>query len=309
MRMRSHVALTVAVLAGGTQPVAAQVTEYYHLDGIGNVRAVTDQSRTVIERHDYLPFGEECTTAPCQNPPQAGSGQPKRFTGKERDTETGLDYFGARYYGNRIGRFTTVDPAKASPTALADPQQWNRYAYARCNPLRYLDPKGAILELTGDDREEALTLLKGSVGGQGGSLLYTRTEGDRTFVEYRGKESDRLAASGINGVMLANLIDSPKTTEFRLVDGNFVLHTKYQTVALALKGGAATVGAEESLNGNIQVFVARTSAGYMNSLSMSLLGRGMSTDPTHPLYFSLPLIAAHELGHAESNLSGRRPIH
>ena len=43
---------------------SAQVVEYYHLDGLGNVRAVTDALRNVIERHDYLPFGEECTTGP-----------------------------------------------------------------------------------------------------------------------------------------------------------------------------------------------------------------------------------------------------
>ena len=50
-------------------------------------------------------------------------------------------YFGARYYGSKIGRFTTADPVRTM-RALSDPQQWNRYAYARNNPLRYLDPLG-----------------------------------------------------------------------------------------------------------------------------------------------------------------------
>ena len=75
----------------------AQEVEYYHLDAIGNVRAVTDQSGRVVERHDYLPFGEECITGACASNPGVTGGQPKHFTGKERDTETGLDYFGARY--------------------------------------------------------------------------------------------------------------------------------------------------------------------------------------------------------------------
>ena len=88
----------------------AQDVQYYHLDAIGNVRAVTDQAGAVIERHDYLPFGEECTTGPCASNPGVTGGQPKHFTGKESDTETGLDYFGARYYGSKIGRFTSVDP-------------------------------------------------------------------------------------------------------------------------------------------------------------------------------------------------------
>ena len=114
--------------------VSAQVVEYYHLDLIGNVRAVTNQATVVVERHDYQPFGEEWN-------PQPGA-QPKRFTGKERDAETGLDYFGARYYGSKIGRFTTIDPVMDRGIALADPQQWNRYAYGRNNALRYVDPDG-----------------------------------------------------------------------------------------------------------------------------------------------------------------------
>jgi len=66
----------------------------------------------------------------------------KRFTGKERDTETGLDYFGARYYRANVGRFTTVDPVYTWQENLVDPQRWNRYAYARNNPLKYVDPNG-----------------------------------------------------------------------------------------------------------------------------------------------------------------------
>ena len=74
-------------LTGGS--ASAQVVEYYHLDGLGNVRAMTDASGNVTERHDYLPFGEECTTGPCAANPGVGAGQPRKFTGKERDTETG----------------------------------------------------------------------------------------------------------------------------------------------------------------------------------------------------------------------------
>ncbi len=63
------------------------------------------------------------------------------FTGKERDAETGLDYFGARYYSAPVGRFTSPDPYMPSAD-VKDPQSWNRYAYARNNPLRYIDPNG-----------------------------------------------------------------------------------------------------------------------------------------------------------------------
>jgi RHS repeat-associated protein len=66
-----------------------------------------------------------------------------QFTGKERDSETGLDYFGARYFSGAQGRFTTADPLMASARA-SNPQTWNRYSYALNNPLRYVDPDGLI---------------------------------------------------------------------------------------------------------------------------------------------------------------------
>jgi RHS repeat-associated protein len=132
----------LAALACLATPASAQLVEYYHTDLVGNVRAVTDEKKNVIERHDYLPFGEECTVGACASNPAVGAGQARKFTGKERDTETGLDYFGARYYGSRIGRFSTVDPALNIQAALVSPQRWNRYAYGLNNPLRNVDPDG-----------------------------------------------------------------------------------------------------------------------------------------------------------------------
>ena len=78
-----------------------------------------------------------------------------QFTGKERDSETGLDYFGARYLSGAQGRFTSPDPAMSS-AKLDDPQTWNRYAYVTNNPLRYIDSDGR-------DRREAAQ--DGRVGG------------------------------------------------------------------------------------------------------------------------------------------------
>lgn len=50
----------------------------------------------------------------------------QKFTQKERDIESGLDYFGARYYSSAQGRFTSVDPGGFSPRNLVSPQDWNR---------------------------------------------------------------------------------------------------------------------------------------------------------------------------------------
>ena len=72
------------------------------------------------------------------------SGRRSRSTGKERDTETGLDYFGARYYGSALGRFTSADEPFADQHA-EDPQSWNLYSYARNNPLKFVDDTGAAV--------------------------------------------------------------------------------------------------------------------------------------------------------------------
>jgi RHS repeat-associated protein len=74
-------------------------------------------------------------------------------TGKERDAETGLDYFGAGYYSAAQGRFTSPDPVLSS-ARLWDPQSWNRYVYARNNPLRFIDEDGLnYVDLTEKQRK------------------------------------------------------------------------------------------------------------------------------------------------------------
>jgi RHS repeat-associated protein len=107
-------------------------TTYYHTDVVGSVRALTDQTGAVVLRHDYLPFGEDS---------QSMFGDPMRFAGKHLDPETALHYFEARYYRQTWGRFSQVDPLHVG-AATTDPQQWNRYAYARNNPLAWGDPSG-----------------------------------------------------------------------------------------------------------------------------------------------------------------------
>jgi RHS repeat-associated protein len=95
----------------------------------------------------------------------------RHFTGKERDSESGLDYFGARYYGSALGRFTSVDPVKITPDRLRDPQQLNLYAYVRNNPLRFVDPDGEILKIAGDVNEAQRQLCE-LIGGDCSRISY-----------------------------------------------------------------------------------------------------------------------------------------
>jgi RHS repeat-associated protein len=109
---------------------------------------VTDQNGNYVSgmtRHDYLPFGEELfagtggrTSAQGYS---ASDNVRQKFTLKERDNETGLDYFGARYYASTQGRFTSPDPLPTN-TKRAIPQNWNRYTYCGNSPLVRVDPTG-----------------------------------------------------------------------------------------------------------------------------------------------------------------------
>jgi RHS repeat-associated protein len=65
-----------------------------------------------------------------------------RSTGKERDTESGLDYFGARYYASSMGRFMSPDPGGVAFSDPSSPQSWNLYSYVQNNPLTNIDPDG-----------------------------------------------------------------------------------------------------------------------------------------------------------------------
>ncbi len=114
-------------------------------DQLGTPRIIVDLSGSLpnTSRHDYLPFGEELTGG--SRTTALGyinsDGARQKFTSKERDTETKLDYFIARYYASAQGRFTSADPLMSS-AHVADPQSWNRYTYANNNPLRNIDPDG-----------------------------------------------------------------------------------------------------------------------------------------------------------------------
>jgi RHS repeat-associated protein len=146
--MRSLLLVAVFPAMAAAQSTT-QVVEYYTTDALGSVRAVTKQvnGQWQVTRHDFMPFGEE--VAP-QNPPQ----DKRLFTGKERDSETGVDYFEARYLRSGVGRFTTIDPVYTWKENLVDPQRWNRYAYVRNNPLKFVDPDGR--EITVSPEVQAL---------------------------------------------------------------------------------------------------------------------------------------------------------
>jgi RHS repeat-associated protein len=112
----------------------ANTVHYYLSDHLGSTSIVASAAGTVEEESDYYPFGTEAiVTGPGTNE--------LKFTGKRRDMESQLDYFGARYYSNWSGRFETPDIPFADQHR-ENPQSWNLYAYSLNNPLKFVDPTG-----------------------------------------------------------------------------------------------------------------------------------------------------------------------
>ena len=110
-------------------------TYFYHYDHLGSTVIMTDATGEEVTRVYYSPFGELDITR------TAGIvNLSNTYTGQTYDQESGLLYYGARYYDANVGRFLTVDTVV--PGDGADPMGFNRYAYARNNPIKYTDPTG-----------------------------------------------------------------------------------------------------------------------------------------------------------------------
>jgi RHS repeat-associated protein len=111
---------------------------YYFADHLGTSRVIVQDGTTptLCYDADFYPYGVE-------RPPYTNTcSQNYKFNGKERDSESGLDNFGARYNSSQYGRFMTLDPSGIWLANLSDPQQLNLYSYVRNNPLSLTDPTG-----------------------------------------------------------------------------------------------------------------------------------------------------------------------
>lgn len=106
---------------------------YYSSDHLGTPRLLTDNMGTTVETRRTWPFGEDVT------PPPPITAERLRFATMERDPEGQRYYDHARSHSFGLARFMSPDKLGGK---ITDPQSWNRYAYARNNPLKYVDPDG-----------------------------------------------------------------------------------------------------------------------------------------------------------------------
>ncbi len=204
--------------------VGAGETFYRTEDHLGSTRLVTKQDKSVVECRDFFPFGERIGSGlngrsdPCYG--GTGDALAQQFTGKERDKESSLDYFGARYYSARLGRFVSSDAPFADQFASA-PQSWSLYSYVRNNPLRFFDPTGNACVVRDDGSE------------------YDDDSGGQTCAE--------VAADPVGGEVTATsktipLADLPG--QFFVGFGEFFLNGQLQGAAVMFNALAAGVGLE-----------------------------------------------------------------
>ena len=156
-------------------------TEFLTADHLGSIRMITNSTGNAVARHDTEPFGEELLggSTGCRLSSLgygATSGVTLEFTGKERDAESGLDYFGARYYGSSMGRFMSPDPIKITEDRLVNPANTlNLYSYAANNPLKYVDPDGQDVTYFYD---------QGGVAGHAVLFAYNPTNGQSAIESF-----------------------------------------------------------------------------------------------------------------------------
>jgi RHS repeat-associated protein len=120
-------------------PPATARIRYRHADHLGSSNLITDQGGRLVEETSFYPYGERRSHLELDD--HGLSSADYLFTGKERDEESGLQYFETRYLSGSIGQFVTADEV-LTPTALAEPRRANAYGHPLRNPIRFRDPNG-----------------------------------------------------------------------------------------------------------------------------------------------------------------------
>jgi RHS repeat-associated protein len=142
---------------------------YFFSDHLGTNRIVTNATGGVVEDSDFYPFGGERVVLD-------GLNNNYKFTGHERDGESGLDYMVARHYAFTLGRFLQPDLPFADQRP-ANPQTWNLFPYARNNPLYFVDPTGRGTNPWSGPSRDTPAWRSGSLGIFGVGSEYDGTPG------------------------------------------------------------------------------------------------------------------------------------
>ncbi|MGB6461216.1 MAG: RHS repeat-associated core domain-containing protein, partial [Candidatus Acidiferrum sp.] len=197
-------------------------TFFSHADWLGTIRLTNSDANPTYGAQvcTSLAFGDGLTCT-------SYNSNVNHFTGKERDFESGLDNFVARYNASNMGRFMSPDPENISAVLNSDdPQAWNGYAYGRNNPLRYTDPEGlnyTVCDVNGkncadltDNQYDQYLRDNPNIHAYGGNLYAINEDGSETKVgsesyydEKPAEALQRAGRIGQIGVNYAMLVTAP----------------------------------------------------------------------------------------------------
>jgi RHS repeat-associated protein len=231
-------------MSGGTVSYAVNSlsdTHFYFADHLGTVSLIVNANGSVESKSEFDPYGVEVDG-------NAWDANHYKFTGKERDTESGLDDFGARYYSSNMGRF--MSPDSPGFTHLSNPQAWNLYSYTYNNPISFVDPDGHDVTCSG----LLSTCLADANTNAGGNVVATSTTTRHSYlfgliVNYTtevklgiapGVSEADFRAQGQNASRLADLIDNHSFT--LNVDYGFDRKNPGGSDSFLLSNGAKTPG-------------------------------------------------------------------
>jgi RHS repeat-associated protein len=232
---------------------------YRMTDHLGSLVGTLSSTGSVLSTQDIAPFGEVFS---------GSSTDPFVFTGKERDAESGNDYFGARYYSSNMGRFMSPDSGADAtlgvPVPFADlenPQSLNLYGYVHNNPLRFTDPDGHATWADCGDGSRSQCLFgdyNGEANQQNGRTVYWNAangnwdNNDPTKMN-DGRVNDLSGGQLLMAVPLGKLVGP-------LVGSAMSKASEALTNALGRTGeAAAETGAKTLLSGSKQAIKARIS--------------------------------------------------
>ena len=124
----------------------AEVLYYYHKDYLGSSLYLTDANGQTTQHVEYMPYGEMFV----EQHDDGTWATPYRFTGKEYDEETGLIYFGARYFDPKRVFWYSTDPLQEKYPNVSS------YCYTKCNPVKFIDSDGKKLWVANNEAKHLL---------------------------------------------------------------------------------------------------------------------------------------------------------
>jgi len=278
----------------------ATTAKYYVQDNVGSTALVTDYLGNPLSESLFFPYGGEQAIL-------SNDTNTYKFTGKQRDPETGLDDFGARYYASNLGRFMSPDwaakPVTVPYASFGDPQTLNLYSYVENGPLNRVDADGHAASQGGDNNWSGMALtsdmdwiplseLAGSGAknpNEGGMSLSSEAQDEAAYDAMVQASQQGASQSQSNAPVAQAQQSSPtdnaaiKPSTFQL--DNSIVSASYTSAAPGMYLGGMVGEAIEPLGGGVLGAILGStvgvgpSASYVPSTDSTYLGPTLSFTP------------------------------